>query len=591
MFLKYRQAIAWYHKVVFPSKIPVFFSGLIIIHGLVEYGMLAILVTFLTDNPEFPLPKAAQMVNIHEGLSSLLVIVVAELSDSYFGRLNLILFTHTAFILGLGMIWYEAHRQSIIALYGALALLTVGKAGRDVTLKAFLADQLWRRSKGEDPNLEEDQEVVGIRRKLIWRVNWILGIIAATLWYRYSTDEELTWMKVAKVCTMAMVAAFSVFLLGIPFYVRNAPSPSPILYVFNVVKAAILKRRLDYPVSASQLFKNDSTSDPQIFPHIPFLRWLDKAAILEPSSPPIEQAETAGRLFEVAKVKDVKRLISMFPLWSTFFVYSLVQATESTFFYLQADFMDDHLGKFSHVPIVVFVIIKTSTSSSVAFLCEFLKKKASPAPPRRPPLYRILLGMLCSLFCCLTAWRVEVYRRCKLQLWVDDYNNEHYDTIIGMFWLTPQFILAGLMDGLSSSGLQDFFETQVCDSMKGYGPEFSEFATAIGKFFSVMSILIFRPWFKEDVNRSRLDKYYAMLMVPTFLNFCFCCFVSNWYANQQQPHDIDIDMDVNIAQESQEVSTNNQNLGFDIIAHQELEDGPVETVTEPTSSLRVFERN
>ncbi|PHT80972.1 hypothetical protein T459_13987 [Capsicum annuum] len=445
--------------------------------------MLAIFVTHLTDDWELALPEAAQIVNIHEGLSSLLVIVVSQPSDSYFGLFNLIFFTHTA------------------CFYFA---------GRDVTLKAFRADQLWRSN--EDPNLEEDQELVQIRQKLIWGVNWILGIIAATLW---SSANEV-WE------TLAMVAAFFVFLLGIRFYVRKVPSPSPILYVFNVVKAAVLKRRLDYRVFPSQLFKNDIISDTQIPPHISLLRWLDKAAILE--LPQTEQAETAGRFFEVAaKVRDVKRLISMLPLRLTFFVYSLVGATEGTFFYLQADFME------SHVPIVVFVIIKTSTSSIVAILCELIKKKG------RPPLYRIVLGMLSSFFCCLTAWGVEVYRRSELELWVDNYNKEHYKTKISVFWLTPQFFLVGLMDGLSSSGLQDFFETQVCDSMKGYGQESSEFVTGIVKLFSVMRILIFRPWFKEDVNKSRLDKYYAMLMVPTFLNVCFCCFVSNWYANQQ-PH-------------------------------------------------------
>ncbi|PHT40029.1 hypothetical protein CQW23_18883 [Capsicum baccatum] len=437
------------------------------------------------------------------------------------------------------MIWYETHRERIKALFGALALLTVGKAGRDVTLKAFLADQLWRSK--EEQNLEEDEELIEIRQKLIWGINWILGIIVATVWL--STIE---WEALAKICTITMVAAFSVFLLGIPFYEHKALTPSPILYIFNVVKAANLKRHLDYPVSPSQLFKNYSTSDTQILPHIPFLRWLDKAAIVEPSPPcPVstEQAETAGRLFEVAKVRDVKRLISMLPLWSSFFVYSLVETTASTFFYVQADFMNDHLGKTSPVPIVVFVIIKTSTSSIVEIICELLKRKGSA--PRRPPLYRVVLGMLCSFFCCLTAWRVEVYRRGEQEVWLDDYNTERYTNKISVFWLTPTSWLALWMD------------------FRRVGSKIS---------------LKLKPWFKEDVNKSRLDKYYAMLMVPTFLNFCFCWFVSNWYANQQ-PHDID--MDINIAQELGDVAQEvliNHNSGFDI-AHQELEDGPVEIVT------------
>lgn len=79
---------------------------------------------------------------------------------------------------GLGMLWYETHRLSIKALFGALALLTLGKAGRDVTLKAFLADQLWRSN--EETN-EENEKLIETRRKIIWRVCWILGIIIATV--------------------------------------------------------------------------------------------------------------------------------------------------------------------------------------------------------------------------------------------------------------------------------------------------------------------------------------------------------------------------------------------------------------------------
>ncbi|XP_060183365.1 protein NRT1/ PTR FAMILY 5.6-like [Lycium barbarum] len=314
------------------------------------------------------------------------------------------------------------------------------------------------------------------------------------------------------------------FLVRHPIYKHEDTSPSPILNAFNVVKAAVLKRHLDYPVSPYQLFRNYSTSATEILPHIAFLRWLDKAAIVEPSPPyPVstEQAETAGRLFEVEKVKDVK---------------SLIRATTNAFFYEQANYMDDRLGKISHVPIVVFATIKTSTSSIISIICELLKSKGSAR--RRPPLCRIILGMLFSKLCCLTAWRVEVHRLHHLKVQRVEDGAEVYINLISVFWLTPQFFLVGVMDGLSSSGLQDFFETQVCKSMKGYALEFSEFATSIGKFVSVICIIIFNSWFKEDINASRLDKYYAILMVPTFLNYCICGYVSNWYDNQQL-HDMD----------------------------------------------------
>nr|XP_016488750.1 PREDICTED: protein NRT1/ PTR FAMILY 5.6-like [Nicotiana tabacum] len=454
---------------------------------------------------------------------------------------------------GLGMLWYETHRLSIKALFGALALLTLGKAGRDVTLKAFLADQLWRSN--EETN-EENENLIETRQEIIWSVCWILGIIIATVWL-----SNTEWEVLAKISTIAMVAGFSLFLLGIPFYERKKPSPSPILDVFKVVKAALSKIHLDYPVSPSQLFMNN-TSDTKILPNIALLRWLDKAAILEPSPPcpvAIEQAETAD-IFEVAKV-------------------NLVGATANTFFYEQANVMDDHLGKISHVPIVIFVIIKTFTSSIISIICQSLKNAVRTT--RSPPLFRTILGMFCSFLCCLAAWWVEKYRHDDMEIWVDEDNVEFYVNEMSVFWLIPQFVLVGLMDGLSSSGLKDIFETKVSDSMKGYEPEFTEFITGIGKFFSVIFILIFGSWFKEDVNTSRLDKYYAMLMAPTFLNFLFCWFVCSWYAHQPYFH-----ITIDSAQQSEagtiEVLTN-ENSGFDTA--QKFEDGVVEVLTNENSSF------
>ncbi|XP_009771903.1 uncharacterized protein [Nicotiana sylvestris] len=140
------------------------------------------------------------------------------------------------------------------------------------------------------------------------------------------------------------------------------------------------------------------------------------------------------------------------------------------------------------------------------------------------------------------------------------------------------------MDGLSSSGLQDIFETQVCESMKGHEPEFSEFFTGIGKFVSVIFILIFRSWFEEDVNTSRLDKYYAILMIPAFLNFLFCWFLCCWYL--RQPY---FDSDNNdAAQELEdgivEVLTN-ENTDFDIA--QELEDAVIEVLTKENTDFDI----
>ncbi|KAK7849851.1 protein nrt1/ ptr family 7.3 [Quercus suber] len=51
-------------------------------------------------------------------------------------------------------------------------------------------------------------------------------------------------------------------------------------------------------------------------------RWLDKAAIVETSSiGPVEQ-ENCGNLCPVKQVREVKRLLTLMPMWMAFFAYT-----------------------------------------------------------------------------------------------------------------------------------------------------------------------------------------------------------------------------------------------------------------------------
>lgn len=49
---------------------------------------------------------------------------------------------------GLDMLWYEARRLNIKIFFGALVLLAFGKAGRDISLRAFFVDQLQKNHGG-----------------------------------------------------------------------------------------------------------------------------------------------------------------------------------------------------------------------------------------------------------------------------------------------------------------------------------------------------------------------------------------------------------------------------------------------------------
>nr|DAD26663.1 TPA_asm: hypothetical protein HUJ06_028131 [Nelumbo nucifera] len=71
----------------------------------------------------------------------------------------------------------------------------------------------------------------------------------------------------------------------------------------------------------------------------------------------------------------------------------------------------------------------------------------------------VALGMLFSVLCCITAEKVEARRLSVIRKHV---LLEMPDNTIPMsvFWLLPQFLLLGALDGLARNDIKDFFGEQ-----------------------------------------------------------------------------------------------------------------------------------
>ncbi|KAL0395267.1 UNVERIFIED_CONTAM: protein NRT1/ PTR FAMILY 4.4 [Sesamum latifolium] len=352
---------------------------------------------------------------------------------------------------GLVLLFFAAWRLTSIELqllYVALILVALGRAGRDIPLKEFLAYQF--REEGS----YVDEEQVESHRKIWWRLAYILGNCVAILVF-----PNATWIQLSKISAIAMVVAFVFFLGGIAFKFKYKPpaDESKLNNLLRILYAAVSKRHL-----------SNSTPSGNV---IPRLRWLDKASVEEPS-PSREEQVRIKRLWSPEDVQEVKILLSMVPLWTTFLAYSLLQATGNTFFYEQVGYMDSRLGRISEVPIVILVIFKSSTKFIVSRLCDSLFPSYwSQKVPRQVLLTRIGAGMALSSVCCIVAWRVEKYRLHK-------YVN--LDVLISVFWLIPQFFLLGFMEGLVCDGMEEVFNGHVPEPLRKYGPVFTEFALGIG---------------------------------------------------------------------------------------------------------------
>ncbi|XP_059669502.1 protein NRT1/ PTR FAMILY 5.6-like [Cornus florida] len=419
----YGMAIERFCYYIVFSKGASFIFGVIFSHGLVENTVGCVLMSYLADSwKEEHLNKAAAVINVKDGVSTVMVIVAAHTSDAYLGRYAMVHFSTAAYIIGLVLLW----QTKVNLFYVAMMLIALGTAGRDASFKEFLADQL----RELEPNSNIDEERVEARRKVWWHFAWCSGAAIAAF-------VPNNWAYTFKISTITMAVGYLLLWSGTTFYYCKKPTGSPLTIVYRVFKASIFKQHLDYPTSAGQFFKNDG-KQLLLLPHIPFFRWMDKAAIVETSSlSSQEEQEKKGKICTVAEV-EVHRL---------------------------------HL------------------------VCKGRLKDKS-------------------------------------------------DEIISMniFWLSPQFCLLGLMEGLAEEGLRNFFNHHVDESMRSYGPAFGDCILGIGKFLCIPFVLAFRGWFKDTLNKSHLDEYYRMLAMLSLVNLCFYWYVSNKYGYKEAPvEEVDID--------------------------------------------------
>ncbi|XP_030926117.1 protein NRT1/ PTR FAMILY 5.4-like [Quercus lobata] len=380
------------------------------------------------------------------------------------------------YIAGLMLLWcskYLSPTGKIDVFYAAAVILAVGMAGQNPPLRAFLADQL--SDEIENPT-EEKQKEIDDRTNILWRVARFSGATIALVSLRNATRE-----MAFGVSALVMGANLLLFLFGygLSCYKLHKPDGSSSGIILRVLKAARRNRNRNYPQTEKGFYWktlpqpgliDKSNGQTCLKPKVLFLRRLDKAAVIDERTLPVspkEQKEQVlgGHLCTAEQVREVKRLFTLIPIWTSFLGCSLVAATGNTFFYEQTSNMADNI-------------------------------------------------------------KVEAHRLYLIEEENIDPMDSNQTISMSVLWLIPQFILLGLMEGLATEGLQEFFYNHVAISMRSYGPSFSECVLGFGNFISMPFVLLCRSWFKDSINTSHLDKYYLTLAILSFV-----CLVMYAYAS------------------------------------------------------------
>ncbi|KAI3848104.1 hypothetical protein MKX03_035773 [Papaver bracteatum] len=535
-------------------KVASFVLGLVFSQSLSHIVAISNLMPYLINVLEEKLPLAAATANLRTGITAIMAIFGAYLSDAYIGFYRLIFYSTIIYITGLLLLTISAFKlhSEATSAYGssdrlwvfrmALLLVALGKAGHTPMLKAFGACQL--KSRGAE--YDESDDKVHARLNCWWCIGVNVGAFCGILLLAI-VDGRQYWVAGYGVLTLTMFIAFCIFVLGKPLYKCVEPRGSLLTRASRVLVAAFFKRHLDVPADTSQLYHGDSN---QLL-HTDSLRFLDKAAIVESQSSELNEDRTKRRLCTVMEVEETKLLLRMFPIWTTFLNYGLVKSLGSTFFLQQGSNMDRKYS-LGNVPLPFLLIFTRYVSGQIIWLNKKLSKAYPGLEQVITPLVRIGIGLIFGILCCSIASSVEAKRLDIVKR--HNFQDRPKETLpINVFWLTPQFMLLGAMDGFTYPGIKDFYYNQVPKSMWSFGPSFTLSVIGFGSLLGVIDIAATdkaskqggrTSWFADSINKSRLDIFYLSLVILSCINLVFYGFLARKYTYKKAVSEDDPDSGV-----------------------------------------------
>ena len=199
--------------------------------------------------------------------------------------------------------------------------------------------------------------------------------------------------------------------------------------------------------------------------------------------------------------------------------------------------MDTHLTKSFNIPpaslqsipyILLIVLVPLYDTFFVPFARKFTGHESGI-----PPLRRIGFGLFLATFSMVAAALLEKKRR-------DEAVN--HDKVLSIFWITPQYLIFGLSEMFTAIGLLEFFYKQSLKGMQAFLTAITYCSYSFGFYLSTLLVSLVNKitstsssaagWLhNNNLNQDRLDLFYWLLAVLSFLNFLNYLFWSRRYSH------------------------------------------------------------
>ncbi|KAJ0785544.1 putative proton-dependent oligopeptide transporter family, MFS transporter superfamily [Helianthus annuus] len=493
-----------------------FIIGVEVAERFAYYGVESNLIIYLTGPLGQSTATAAENVNTWSGTASLLPLVGAFIADAFLGRYLTIIIASLLYVLVLALLAFStlipsnctisidggsscSPQLQVIIFFISLYLVAFAQGGHKPCVQAFGADQF---------DADDPEELKSKSSFFNW---WYFGLCGGStvgIFVVSYIQENLSWGLGFGIPCILMGFALIMFLSGTMSYrFREQPQErSAFIRIGNVFVKAAQNWRTSYSSVSLQEHQH---------PHQ--FRFLNKALI---SCNESNEDESVCSIDEVEEAKAVLRLV---PIWFSCLTYATVLSQTSTLFTKQGATMDRSIGSTFELPASS---LQSFLSLSVVILIPIygtilvpVTRTVTNIPSGITMLQRIGTGIFISIVSMVVGAVVESKRlktACEYGL-VDDPNA----TIpMKIWWLLPQYLLAGGSEVFTMVGMQEFFYDQMPSDLKSVGLVLYLSVMGIGSFLSGFLIAIVEKetggdgddgWISDNLNRGRVDYFYYLL--------------------------------------------------------------------------------
>ncbi|KAE8656978.1 Protein NRT1/ PTR FAMILY 1.1 [Hibiscus syriacus] len=417
-------------------------------------------------------------------------------------------------------------------MFSSFVLIAIGAGGVRPCSLAFGADQLDRRDDSRNDRVLES--FFGW-----YYASAAISVLVALTGIVYIQDH-LGYRVGFGVPAILMLISVLVFFLASPLYVKQMASKSLLTGFAQVIVVAYRNRNLTFPLPNSTGSYHHERDSNIIVP-TDKLRFLNKACIIKNPEQDIAldgSASNPWSLCTVEQVEELKALIKVLPLWSTGIIMS-INLSQNTFPVLQASSMDRHLTKKFQIPAGSYGMFNVISLALWVILYDRailpLISKMKGKPVRIGVKLRMGIGLFLTCIAMVVSAIVESARR-REAIRDGFQNNPQAVVKMSAMWLVPQFCLNGLAEAFTAIGQTELFYSELPKSMSSIAAALFGLGLAVANLLASAVVSIIDDitskgghdsWVSTNINKARIDNYYWVLAILSFINL-FYYFLCAW---------------------------------------------------------------